>query len=126
MDIRHQKRKETVQNLFSLSFNSQGREFPNPEDKTAPLIVHNIEKIDTLIQSAAKKFPVEKIAKVDLAVLRLALYELTVEKKNPPKVIINEAVELAKELGGEHSYSFVNGVLGHVIKEMKIEIIYDK
>jgi len=63
-------------------------------------------------------WPVDKLNKIDLAILRLAIYELE-RKKTPPKVIIDEAVELAKEFGGENSPSFINGVLGTIYKEAK-------
>lgn len=70
--------------------------------------------IDEFIKKAAPEFPVDKINKVDLAILRLAVYELIVEKKEPPKVIIDEAIELAKEYGGDTSPQFINGALGNI------------
>ena len=70
-----------------------------------------------MIAKAAPEWPIEKLNKSDLAILRLAVYELTIEKKEPVKVIIDEAIELAKELGSENSSSFVNGVLGTIVKE---------
>lgn len=73
--------------------------------------------LDTKIQSAAPEWPLDKIAKIDLAILRLAVYELVIEKKEPPKVIIDEAVEIAKQFGNENSAKFVNGVLGTILKE---------
>lgn len=80
-------------------------------------LVKHLSKIDTIIAKSAPVFPVDKIAKVDLAILRLAVYELLFEKKNPPKVIIDEAVELAKEFGNDTSSSFINGVLGTVLEK---------
>ena len=70
--------------------------------------------IDQYILKAAPRWPLERINKIDLAILRLAIWELCFQKKEPPKVIIDEAVELAKEFGGENSPSFVNGVLGTI------------
>ncbi|MDO8741794.1 MAG: transcription antitermination protein NusB, partial [Candidatus Roizmanbacteria bacterium] len=67
-----------------------------------------------LIKKYAPKYPLDKIAKVDLAILQLAVYELMFEKKQPAKVIIDEAVELAKELGSDKAYAFVNAVMGKV------------
>jgi N utilization substance protein B len=55
--------------------------------------------------------------KIDLAILRLAVFELIIENSQPPKVIIDEAVELAKEFGSESSSKFVNGVLGTILKK---------
>ena len=78
------------------------------------VIIKNLSLIDKEIEKAASQFSIDKINKVDLAILRLAVYELTVEKKEPPTVIIDEAIELAKEYGGDSSPSFVNGALGNI------------
>lgn len=109
MDSRHKKRIKIVQELFSQEFINQS----NLSNKTK-LILKSVHKLDLLIKSYASKHPIEKIAKTDLAILRLAIYELKIEKKEPAKVIINEAVELAKELGSEKSYAFINAVLGKI------------
>ncbi len=74
-------------------------------------------KIDGIITPAAPEWPVEQIARVDKILLRLAIYELVIKKDVPPKVAINEAVELAKSFGGENSSKFVNGVLGTIYRE---------
>lgn len=76
-----------------------------------------MHKIDKAIETSAPQFPVDKISKIDVAVLRLAVYELLFEKSQPQKVIIDEAIELAKEFGGDKSPSFINGVLGHILKK---------
>ncbi len=69
--------------------------------------------LDKLIQPIAPEWPLSQIARVDLSILRLALYELTeMEDVAPPKVVINEAVELAKAFGSDNSSRFINGVLG--------------
>ena len=111
-DPRHLRRKAIMDKLFSYSFD------PNQKDASIEPIMAHLPQIDGKIESAAPDWPVSKIAKIDLAVLRLALYELTVEKKEPPKVIIDEAIELAKAYGNEHSSQFVNGVLGTVLKSL--------
>jgi N utilization substance protein B len=79
-------------------------------------VLQEREELDTLLQGSAPLFPVERIAPVDRAVLRLAIYELLRVPATPPKVAINEAVELAKEFGGDNSSRFVNGVLGDVME----------
>ena len=71
-----------------------------------------------MIKKAAPAWPVEKLNKIDLAILRVAVYELT-NTKTPPKVIIDEAVEIAKKYGSEKSASFVNGVLGTIYKSQE-------
>lgn len=77
--------------------------------------------LDKLIAPAAPDWPVEQIAQVDKVILRMAIYELTNAKSKkegtPPKVVINEAVELAKSFGGENSSKFINGVLGTIYRE---------
>lgn len=73
------------------------------------------EELDLIIDKASNKWKVSRISKVDLSILRLAVFELMFDKTNQPAIIINEAVELAKEYGGDNSYKFVNGVLGNIV-----------
>ena len=82
--------------------------------------VDNRESIDAIIEKAAPEWPIDQITSVDRAVLRLGLYELLFGSREevPPKVAINEAIELAKSFGGESSGRFVNGVLGTVYREI--------
>lgn len=77
-----------------------------------------MKNIDSAIETAAPEWPITKIARVDLAILRLAVYELAITKKEPPKVVIDEAIELAKRYGNEHSASFINGALGTIYKKI--------
>lgn len=109
-DPRHTKRQEIVQSLFAQSFTKQPT-----NNKTLIDILSKIVKIDKEINKIAPEFPIDKINKVDLAILRLGVYELTIAKKEPPKVIIDEAIELAKEFGGESSPAFINGALGELL-----------
>ncbi len=75
------------------------------------------DEIDKNIRVLAPMWPIEQLSVVDRNVLRVALYELRPGSSTPPKVAINEAVELAKEFGGESSSRFVNGVLGAAVEE---------
>lgn len=111
LDPRHKNRQKIVEDLFKKGFHNQ------PIGDTSKIIFSKLDVIDRGIKNAAPEFPIEKINKVDLAILRLAVYELLVEKKEPAKVIIDEAVELAKEYGGETSPAFVNGALGNIISK---------
>lgn len=77
-------------------------------------VLEKREEIDGLIQRFAPNFPVDQLPLVDRAILRLAICELLSDRKLSVKVIINEAVELAKSFGGESSPRFINGVLGSV------------
>jgi N utilization substance protein B len=118
MDSRHLERIKLIQNLFAASFPDLQNNLPYEDTKTA-MILKELPKIDELISKNAPKFPLDRIAKTDLAILRLAVYELIIAPTEPNKVVINEAVELAKEFGGERSYAFINAVLGTVLKEDK-------
>lgn len=109
-DPRHQKRQEAIKALFAESFTRQPH-----LNELAKKILAKKNAIDQKIGLAAPAWPIEKLNKIDLAILRLAVYELD-NCDTPPKVVIDEAVELAKEFGGESSSSFVNGVLGTIYK----------
>ena len=79
--------------------------------------------IDKIIEKAAPEWPLDQITMVDRNVLRLGLFELLYGNKDevPPKVAINEAIELAKNFSGESSGKFVNGVLGTVFRELETQ-----
>jgi N utilization substance protein B len=138
-DPRHIKRREIVKALFAETFTHQDQiaaidsdddeKFGDTELNEADTkeILHIVavitkldKKLDLLIQKSATEWPIDKLNKIDLAILRLAIYEL-MQKENPvpPKVVIDEAVELSKEFGSETTSSFVNGVLGTVLKELE-------
>ncbi len=74
-------------------------------------------ELDTVLQPIAPEWPIDQIARMDRLVLRIGLYELLHDQTVPPKVVINEAVELAKAFGGENSSKFINGVLGTVLRQ---------
>ncbi len=76
------------------------------------------EEIDAIIEPKLKKWKLNRISKVSLAALRLAVSELCYEKDIPVSVVINEAIELTKRFSGEEDASFVNGVLGSIAKEL--------
>lgn len=74
-------------------------------------------ELDAKLQPVAPEWPIDQIARMDRIVLRIGLYELENEDDVPPKVVINEAVELAKAFGGDNSSKFINGVLGTLLRE---------
>ena len=74
-------------------------------------------ELDAVLQPIAPEWPIEQIARMDRLVLRIGAYELVYGTDVPPKVVINEAVELAKAFGGENSSKFVNGVLGTLLRQ---------
>jgi len=113
-DPRHKRRRKTIQSLFAWSFNQT-----SPLTPTGKKVIKKLDKIDQIINDSAPKWPLEKINKTDLAILRLAIYELLFDKKIPDKVSIDEAIELAKEFGSESSPGFVNGALGAAFNIIK-------
>lgn len=114
-DPRHQKRITLMQSLFTWQFN------PEITPKEIKGVVADIKKIDKIIAKGAPDRPLNQINKIDLAILRLAVFELTVKKDTPPKVIIDEAIELGKEYGSDSSSRLINGVLGKVVTIKKIK-----
>jgi len=84
-------------------------------------VVEHLSEIDKIIEKAAPQWPISQTSLIDRNVLRIGLYELLYANKEevPPKVAINESIELAKNFSGESSGKFVNGVLGTVYKEME-------
>lgn len=83
-------------------------------------VVKNQDKIDPLIEKCAPEWPLNQVTVIDRNILRLGIYELLFGnyEEVPPKVAINEAIELAKSFGGESSGRFVNGVLGTIYREL--------
>src|SRR5260221_10333201 len=110
-DPRHKLREQSLQYLFAASFR-------NKPDKHVRHIWEHLAEIDPLIADAAPEWPIAKLNPVDLAILRLAVWELVIDKKEPVKVIIDEAIELAKEFGSETSPGFINGALGAIVKNL--------
>lgn len=138
MANRHLSRSIALQSLFEWDFRKKKKgqlkeitkhnvkEFAPGMDETDFVdgLIHGVEKnlkeIDGLIVAAAPDWPLEQITNVDRNVLRIGIYELRFAdaKDVPPKVAINESIELAKTFGGVSSGKFVNGVLGTIYKEM--------
>ena len=138
MANRHLSRSIAMQCLYEWDFNGKKgvhvedlitkniQEFGPGMDDTAfvHFLVENtiksIKKIDPLIEKCAPEWPLDQVTIVDRNILRLGIYELLFGnyEEVPPKVAINEAIELAKSFGGESSGRFVNGVLGTIYREL--------
>jgi N utilization substance protein B len=138
MANRHLSRSIVLQTLFEWDFNTLKtneaiealfRNVTEFADNSADLefmkslfsgVIAKVDDLNTIINKAAPEWPIDKISTVDRNVLRIGLYELLFSDRGevPPKVAINEAIELAKTFGGENSGKFVNGVLGAVYKEI--------
>lgn len=135
---RHLGRIIALQTLYEQDFR---RDAGDTNFKTADVLKRNIDRykdmvddvafierlvtgvaeqeaeLDATLQPVAPEWPISQIARMDRVVLRIGLFELQNEKDVPPKVVINEAVELAKAFGGENSSKFVNGVLGTLLRQ---------
>lgn len=114
-DPRHKARVEAMKALFEKSFRP---EISLNKDTIAFDVFENRQKIDAVIKKEAPAWPLSQIAPVDLAILRMAVWELLIKKQQEPyKAVVDEAVEIAKEFGSDSSPSFINGVLGSIISD---------
>lgn len=138
MASRHLSRSVAMQTLYEWDFRGRKveelseitdrniKEFASGMEDTTFIhqlidgTIKRVGEIDKIIEKAAPQWPLSQVAIVDRNVLRVGLYELLFGKRDevPPKVAINEAIELAKSFGGESSGKFVNGVLGTVYREI--------
>jgi len=116
------KKKDSLKEILERNTKefAAGLEDPSFIYQLADGVTEHLKEIDKIIEKAAPQWPLEQIAVVDRNVLRVGLYELLFGNREevPPKVAINEAIELAKSFGGESSGKFVNGVLGTVYREI--------
>jgi N utilization substance protein B len=100
-------------------------EVPEPLREFANALVRGtldrLKEIDAVLSAHAQNWRVERMAVIDRLVLRLAVYEFLAETNTPPRVVINEALELARSYSGEEAVAFVNGVLDAVRKELRPE-----
>ncbi len=136
MATRHLARTIVLQSLYEWDFYKHESDLPSIIERNikeygpgidepdfvwriAKGVIEHLGEIDTIITRVAPEWPLEQIAIIDRNVLRIGLYELLHADRNevPPKVAINEAIEIAKNYGGQNSPKFVNGVLGTVFRE---------
>lgn len=128
---RHLSRVIIMQTLYEWDFRPEGdideikqRNIDNYEEdadtdfinETIKGVMDNAKESDELITKAAPEWPLEQISTVDKTILRIAVFEILHSKEVPPKVAINEAVELGKTFGSENSSKFINGVLGTIYR----------
>lgn len=136
MSNRHLSRTVAMQTLYEWDFNHRSQKLNdlvshNILDYAAGLedvsfieklvrgVTKNLAVIDEKIVQYAPEWPLEKITLIDRNILRVGIYEMLLEKEVPPKVVINEAIEMAKSFGGSSSGKFVNGVLGAIYNAME-------
>lgn len=136
MKVRRHARSITLQCLYELDYTDHALDdvFTNRLDDEhiatagetfARLVLSGVwlnrDHLDNVISELAPEWPVDQIAPIDRNILRIAVYELLHEPETPPKVAINEAVELAKHFGSESSPRFVNGVLGSLASQKHVQ-----
>lgn len=138
MATRHLARTIILQSLYEWDFYEHKTDLPNIIERNmkefgpgidepdfvwriAKGVIEHIKEIDEIIKRVAPEWPINQIAIVDRNVLRIGLYELMYADRAevPPKVAINEAIEIAKNYGGQNSPKFINGVLGTVFRELE-------
>ena len=138
MASRHLSRSIVMQSLYEWDFSAKSGNLKNIVEKNIKEfgpgledqgfvwqlidgIAEKLPKLDEVIEKAAPEWPISQINIVDRNVLRIGIFELLFGNKEevPPKVAINEAIELAKNFGGESSGKFINGVLGTIYKEIE-------
>ena len=107
---------EQIQLYFEGHSDLQSTEQAYMENKYA-LVKEHLEEIDALLNEKSAGWKTKRMSKVDLNILRLAVYEMKYDEDVPVKVAINEAVEISKSFGGDDSASFVNGILGKIARE---------
>ena len=107
---------DRLKNYFELLEDAADKDKAYIEKKYGAVVSH-LEEIDQLLNENTKGWKTTRMSKVDLTILRLAVYELKWDEEIPAGVAINEAVELAKRFGGESSSSFVNGILGKLAQQ---------
>jgi N utilization substance protein B len=137
MKVRRRARAIVLQTLFELDFTNHQpqaalearfEEYPLPEaaEGFARSLTMGVQVyrtyLDSVVSDLAPEWPIDQIAAVDRNILRIAIYELLFESEIPPKVAINEAVELAKMFGSESAPRFVNGVLGSLVSRDRVKI----
>jgi N utilization substance protein B len=137
MKVRRRARSVVLQTLYEVDFTDhdlssafEARLEDRPLPDTAEAFAWSLAKgvqtyrtyLDSVVGELAPEWPIQQIAAVDRNVLRIAIYELLFSPEVPPKVAINEAVELAKMYGGESSPRFVNGVLGSLVSRDRAKL----
>jgi N utilization substance protein B len=126
IEMNHVSPMEAVTSVIEEAENDNESELEVADEKLSPdYIVELVEgtfthkkEIDILLEEYLKGWQMDRLSRIDREVLRLAVYEMVYRDDVPPKVVVNEAIELSKHFGTEESGKFVNGVLGKMIKEL--------
>lgn len=118
------EKSQTIDTIIAESFLNFAPSFDDGGyvKQTISGILKNLEQIDSYIIKYATEWPLDQITNVDRNILRIGIYEMLIDDNIPPRVAINEAIEIGKNFGGESSGKFVNGVLGAIYNDMPEDI----
>lgn len=120
LEIQKQFEEESIQLFIENNNIIEEKDKQDIADSVKKIIENKIEIREKIAQNLKKEWTIERISKIDLSLLELAIYEI-LYKKIPFKVVINEVVELAKKYGEDQSSSFINGVLANIVKELEVK-----
>jgi N utilization substance protein B len=126
IEMNHVSPMDAVTSVIEEAENDNESELEVADEKLSPdYIIELVEgtfthkkEIDILLEEYLKGWQMDRLSRIDREVLRLAVYEMVYRDDVPPKVVVNEAIELSKHFGTEESGKFVNGVLGKMIREL--------
>src|ERR1700730_18190394 len=126
IEMNHVSPMEAITSVIDEAENDNESELEVADEKLSPDYIFelvegtftNKKEIDIMLEEYLKGWQMDRLSRIDREVLRLAVYEMVYRDDVPPKVVVNEAIELSKHFGTEESGKFVNGVLGKMIKEI--------
>jgi N utilization substance protein B len=126
IEMNHVSPMEAVTSAIEEAENDNESELAVADEKLSPDYIvelvegtfNNKKEIDIMLEEYLKGWQMDRLSRIDREVLRLAVYEMVYRDDVPPKVVVNEAIELSKHFGTEESGKFVNGVLGKMIREL--------
>lgn len=140
MASRHKSRAITLQSLYqieltnvsltdAISFSWYDKELEPEEKELATQLIKGVVKnwdlLDTIIKTYSKNWEFERISVVNRCILRLSIYSLINQREIPPKVVINEAIELTREFESETAVTFINGILDAIYKDELVKLSGD-
>lgn len=117
LDPRHLRRVRIIKALYALNFsNAQPDSLKKDDQEFLRSIVKQLPTINQQINLYSTRFGVDKMVKIDLSILQLGVFELLYDQKAPSKVVIDEAIEIAKEFGSNKSPNLINGILAKILE----------
>ena len=117
LDPRHLRRVRIIKALYALQFiEAKPNSLSIDDQKTLDSIIQHLKEINQQINLYSSRFGVDKMVKIDLSILQLGVFELLYNQEAPSKVVIDEAIEIAKEFGSNSSPALINGILAKILE----------